>query len=174
MSLPVLYFMSLSIKNIVLTYCELLALVFKHTGVTISLYTNEALYSELLSSQRLSDVLEHSLCIVFTIFISCFLWTIKMLFNSLLQSYFLMTDIQKSEYEYQHLLLASNQIKGENKQSYISVFYSLASETRIWILSCTSYENLGSDLASFRLSFATCKVQIVVITCLNKLFSEHL
>ena len=93
MSLPVLYFMSLSIKNIVLTYCELLVLVFKHTGVTISLYTNEALYSELLSSQRLSDVLEHSLCIVFTIFISFFLWTIKMLFNSLLQSYFLMTDI---------------------------------------------------------------------------------
>ena len=93
MSLPVLYFMSLSIKNIVLTYCELLALVFKHTGVTISLYTNEALYSELLSSQRLSDVLEHPLCIVFTIFISIFLWTIKMLFNSLLQSYFLMTDI---------------------------------------------------------------------------------
>lgn len=129
MSLPVLYFMSLSIKNIVLTYCELLALVFKHTGVTISLYTNEALYSELLSSQRLSDVLEHPLCIVFTIFISIFLWTIKMLFNSLLQSYFLMTDIQKSEYEYQHLLLASNQIKGENKQSYISVFYSLKQST---------------------------------------------
>lgn len=45
MSLPVLYFMSLSIKNIVLTYFELLVLVFKHTGITISLYMNEALYS---------------------------------------------------------------------------------------------------------------------------------
>lgn len=38
-----------------------------------------------------------------------------MLFNSLLQRFLFMTNIEKL-YEDVHLLLASNQVKGDNKQ----------------------------------------------------------